>query len=208
MTLEVIETVIRWAGGLEAFSTLGIVLFGIWRGTQRQVGRTTGLKGAWLGSPWFYLASTVIFSCLSILGWVRLPLSISQTVRIGMMVTGSLFYFPGMLFVLWGRLALGKNYFVSTGFGARLFQGHALVTDGPYAIVRHPMYAGLIACAVGAVLIYLTWTTILFICFAPLTLIRSRREETALAAEFGEQWQKYCRRVPRFFPRFILISNE
>ena len=70
------------------------------------------------------------------------------------------------------------------------------------------MYTGLIACAVGAVLIYLTWTTILFICFAPLTLIRSMREETALAAEFGEQWQEYCHRVPRFFPRFKLISNE
>ncbi len=45
MTLEVIETVVHWAGGLMAFSTLGIILFGIWRGTQRKVGRTTGLDG-------------------------------------------------------------------------------------------------------------------------------------------------------------------
>lgn len=200
MTLEVIETVVHWAGGLMAISTLGIVLFGIWRGTRRKVGRTTGLDGTWSGSPWFYLASAVVFSGLSYLGWIRLPWSISQTVRTWMLVAGSLFYFPGMLFVLWGRMSLGKNYFVSTGFGARLFQGHALVTDGPFAIVRHPMYVGLIACAVGALLIYFTWTTLLFTCFAPFTLIRARREETALAAEFGEQWQEYCRCVPPFFP--------
>lgn len=200
MTLEVIDTVVRWAGGMMAIFTLVIVLIGIWRGTQRQVGHTTGFNRTWLGSPWFYLASTAVFFGLSYLGWIRLPWSISQTVRTWMLAAGSIFFFPGMLFVLWGRMALGKNYFVSTGFGARLFQGHELVTLGPYSIIRHPMYVGLVASAVGALLIYFTWTTILFTCFAPFTLIRARREETALAAEFGEQWQEYCRRVPPFLP--------
>ena len=111
-------------------------------------------------------------------------------------------YFPGLVFLLWGRLALGKMYFVSTGFGAQLFADHQLVTQGPYALVRHPIYVGLIAAALGRLLIYQTWTAVAFAVFAPFVLLRARREEQALAAEFGEQWQDYCRRVPTFFPRF------
>jgi len=114
---------------------------------------------------------------------------------------GSLLYFPGMCFILWGRLMLGKNYFVSTGFGAQLFKDHQLITIGPYAIVRHPMYAGLILAALGSVLLYFTWTTFYFACFAPLLLFRARREEQALAAEFGEKWTEYSRHVPAFIPR-------
>ncbi len=72
-------------------------------------------------------------------------------VRNWMLVLGSMLYFPGMCFLLWARLTLGKNYFVSTGFGAQLFKEHQLITSGPYALVRHPMYAGLILAALGAV---------------------------------------------------------
>jgi protein-S-isoprenylcysteine O-methyltransferase Ste14 len=103
--------------------------------------------------------------------------------------------------VVWGRLALGENYFVSTGMGAQLFSGHRLVTGGPFAIIRHPMYLGLMLAALGSLFIYLTWTTLFFACFAPLMRVRAHREEQALSAEFGEQWQAYCRRVPAFFPR-------
>jgi protein-S-isoprenylcysteine O-methyltransferase Ste14 len=103
--------------------------------------------------------------------------------------------------VVWGRLALAENYFVSTGMGAQLFAGHELVTSGPYAIVRHPMYTGLALAALGSLLLFTTWTTLFFAIFAPLVTIRARREEMALSAEFGETWQAYCRRVPAFFPR-------
>jgi protein-S-isoprenylcysteine O-methyltransferase Ste14 len=95
-------------------------------------------------------------------------------------------------------------YFVSTGFGAQLFSDHQLVTGGPFAIVRHPMYVGLITAAFGSLLIYQTWTTLAFAVFALFLLLRARREEQALAAEFGEQWQDYCRRVPAFIPRLKL----
>lgn len=195
------DTVVKWAGGLLAYSTLAILLYGIWRGTQRKAGRITGLYGSWLSSPWFYFVSTLLFLGISYFGWIPFALSFSPQTRGWMLTLGSLFYFPGMLFALWGRLALGKNYFVSTGFGAQLFTDHQLITTGPYGIVRHPMYIGLILAATGAHLIYATWTTLFFFCFAPLTSIRARREEQALAAEFGEQWREYCRRVPAFFPR-------
>jgi protein-S-isoprenylcysteine O-methyltransferase Ste14 len=44
-------------------------------------------------------------------------------------------------------------------------------------------------------------TTLLFVFFAPLTSVRARHEEAALAAEFGEKWQEYRQRVSAFFPR-------
>jgi len=119
-----------------------------------------------------------------------------------MLISGALLYLPGLALVLWGRLALGRNYFVSTGLGAQLFADQQLVTGGPYAFVRHPMYVGLALAAWGALLIYFTWTTVYFAVFAPLLFLRARREEQALAAEFGEQWQAYCKRVPAFWPRF------
>jgi protein-S-isoprenylcysteine O-methyltransferase Ste14 len=201
MSLELVEIIIQWLGGLLAYFILGTFLFGIWRGTQRQAGRTTGLNGSWLRSPWFYLASVALFFGVCYFGWIPLPWTVSSQTRVWMLVLGSLLYFPGMAFALWGRLALGKNYFVSTGFGAQLFKGHQLVTSGPFAIVRNPMYAGLIVASVGALLIYLTWTTLIFACLSPFLSVRARREEAALSAEFGEQWIAYCKCVPAFVPR-------
>ncbi len=203
MSIELADSIVRWLGGLLAYATLGIVLYGVWRGTQRQAGRTTGRTGSWLRSPWFYLTSSALFLGISYFGWIPLPWTVSPQIRAGMLALGALLYFPGMSFVLWGRLALGKNYFVSTGFGAQLFAGHQLVTRGPFAIVRHPMYTGLILAALGSLLIYPTWTTLLFACFAPMITVRARREEKVLLAEFGEQWIEYCKRIPAFFPRLI-----
>lgn len=203
-----LEAVVRALGGLFAFATLGIVLYGIWRGTQREAGRTSGRAVAWLRSPLFYLITTALYLGISYLGWIPLPLHPSQPARAVMLFLGAFLYFPGMGLVVWGRLALGENYFVSTGLGAQLFAGHRLVTNGPFAIVRHPMYLGLMLAALGTLLIYLTWTTLLFTCFAPFTMVRAHNEERALSAEFGNEWQAYCRRVPAFIPRLRMLDGS
>lgn len=197
-----VQTFIGWAGGALALVTLGFLLYGIWLGTQRQAGRIVGRNAAWLRSPLFYLVASLLFFWISWLGWIPLPLGVSPLIRGVMLFFGTLLYFPGMFLVLWGRLALGKNYFVSTGIGAQLFADQQLVTGGPYALVRHPMYVGLALAAWGALLIYFTWTTVLFSMFAPMLFFRARREEQALAAEFGERWQAYCQRTPAFLPRW------
>jgi protein-S-isoprenylcysteine O-methyltransferase Ste14 len=202
MNLASVESIIRWLGGLLAYTTLGVIFCGIWRGARRRPGRVTGKVGKFFQSLWFFLISALIYIGICLLGWVPLPLNLSPQARLWALVLGSILYFPGMSLALWGRLALGKNYFVSSGFGAQLFTGHQLVVWGPFAIVRHPMYLGVILAAAGSLLIYFTWTTVLFVAFAPLLIVRSRREEAVLASEFAEQWQKYCRRVPAFFPRF------
>jgi protein-S-isoprenylcysteine O-methyltransferase Ste14 len=52
--------------------------------------------------------------------------------------------------------------------------------------------------ALGSLLLYSTWTTVYFACFAPLMFFRARREEKVLVEEFDEQWQEYCERIPAF----------
>jgi protein-S-isoprenylcysteine O-methyltransferase Ste14 len=204
MSLERVEIIIRWIGGLLAYVTLAMLLFGIWRGTRRRAGRTTGHSAVWLRSAWFYFISSLLFFGICYLGWIPLPLMVSTQARLWMLILGSLLYFPGMSLALWARLALGKDYFVSTSFGAQLFAEHHLLTSGPYAVVRHPMYIGIFLAALGSLLVYFTWTTLLFVCFAPLFTFRARREEAALAEEFGEKWQEYRMRVPAFIPRLKL----
>jgi protein-S-isoprenylcysteine O-methyltransferase Ste14 len=200
MNLEMTETWLRWLAGLLAWTTLGVVLYGIRRGTRRPAGRSSGQASGWLRSSLFYLLTTALFLAFSIVFWKLLPFTFSPAVRALFLASGALMYFPGLAFVLWGRLALGRMFFVSTSFGAQLYANHQLVTHGPFAIVRHPMYSGLIAAGIGSLLIYQTWTTVAFAVFAPFVLFRARREEQALAVEFGEEWQAYCCRVPRFLP--------
>ena len=195
-----LESTIGWLGGLFVLVTFAIIFYGIGRGIRRPAGRTHGQVEGILRSPLFYFLSSGIFIALSILGWISLPWRFSPQARIWMLAIGSLLFFPGVGLALWGRLALGRNYFVSTGLGAQVFAGQQLVTHGPYAIIRHPMYVGLILAAMGSLLIYVTWTTLVFACLAPLVLLRAVREEAVLAEEFGTQWQSYRRRVPALLP--------
>ncbi|HYB36966.1 MAG TPA: isoprenylcysteine carboxylmethyltransferase family protein [Mycobacterium sp.] len=114
---------------------------------------------------------------------------------------GSVLYGVGFGSVIWGRVVMGEMYNVSTEVGAELFAHHRLVTSGPFALVRHPMYLGVAIQFLGGVLLYRTWSVVLLLAEEIVTNIgRARREEQALAAEFGQEWQAYARRVPPGLP--------
>ena len=115
MTLEWVEPLVRWLGGLLAYITLSVLLYGIWLGTQHRAGRT----GAWLRSGWFYLITAALFFGICFLGWKSLPLVVSTSSRTWMLAIGSLLYFSGISRALWARLTLGKYYFASTGLGVQ-----------------------------------------------------------------------------------------
>jgi protein-S-isoprenylcysteine O-methyltransferase Ste14 len=150
----------------------------------------------------FYFLATALFLAFSVLFWNPLPLSLSYGMRGLALMAGSLAFFPGLALTLWGRLTLGRMYSVSNLLSAQLHADHQLVMSGPFAVVRHPMYLGLIVAAVGSLLLYQTWTTVAFAVFAPFLLVRARREEQALSAEFGEAWQAYSARVPMILPNW------
>jgi protein-S-isoprenylcysteine O-methyltransferase Ste14 len=198
--MDELSEILRAVCGVFALSMLILLLGSIFRGTRRAAGATTGRQAGWLRSPLFYLAASAVFFGICILLWIPLPRS---TFADGIAVLGALPCLAGLAFVLWGSLALGEMYFVSTGFGAQLFAGHRLIRRGPYAIVRHPMYFGLILAAVGSLALYQTWTCVFFVVCALGVLRRALREEEVLARAFGAEWTEYCRQVPMLFPRIF-----
>jgi protein-S-isoprenylcysteine O-methyltransferase Ste14/membrane protease YdiL (CAAX protease family) len=187
---------------------LAAIFYGIWRGTQRSPGRSAGRSPGWLRSPSFYLIVSTAYFGLCWLLWRPLPLSLSPQARLACLVLGGMIFISGLSLVLWGRLSLGAQYFVSTPMGAQLFKEHHLVTNGPYAVVRHPMYLGILITGLGGILLYRTWTMV-FVALHFIGLMRrARQEEQALAYAFGEEWLAYCQETPSFFPSLGRILSR
>lgn len=123
------------------------------------------------------------------------------TSRWAFLARGLVLYPGGMALAVAGRIALGSSYRPSSGLGATLAPDHRLVTTGPFAVIRHPMYLGLMLAAVGALGVYRTWSTALFLVQLPVLVIRARREDELLSRTLGEAWKRYAARVPAWLPR-------
>ena len=93
---------------------------------------------------------------------------------------------------------LGKEWSLT----ARLVEGHQLATSGPYALVRHPIYAGMLGMLVATGLAISHWAAILaaLVFFFIGTTIRVRSEEKLLREAFGEQFENYARNVRAIVP--------
>ena len=201
MNLEGLEIGVRWAAGLLALACLAYIYLGIGRGLRRPVTSDGGVMARLIRSPLFYLVASLLFFGVCAVLWIPLPIWLSGLGQGFALAFGSLLCFPGLALILWGRKTLGQFYNVSTSRAAPLYTDHRLITSGPYAYVRHPVYLGMDLAALGGILIYQTWTLVfLFLCALAL-VFRARREEAALSNRFGEAWEIYARRVPAWTPR-------
>jgi membrane protease YdiL (CAAX protease family)/protein-S-isoprenylcysteine O-methyltransferase Ste14 len=190
MALETIEQWLGWIGGAAVLVTLGVIFYGIFRGIRRPQQANNQPAARRLRQPVFYAAAGLGYFGLCYLLWKPLGWSLSPGTDALVLVAGTLVFFGGLALVLWGRLTLGKWYYVSTSFGAPLYVDHQLVTGGPFALVRHPMYLGILMVGLGGILLYRTWTLV-FVALNFLGLMRA-----------------YCRRVPRWLPRLRLVRFE
>jgi protein-S-isoprenylcysteine O-methyltransferase Ste14 len=111
-------------------------------------------------------------------------------------LAGALLIILGGALMCWARLA-----FASWRFSAQIDLGHQLATDGPFRLVRHPIYVGLDLLAVGTAL----WIPTLLVCLGALLMavagdLRARAEEALLERAFGDTYHQYRHRTRRFIP--------
>lgn len=115
-------------------------------------------------------------------------------------LAGGLLALTGALLAAWTRSTLGALF--SPHLGVQ--EEHRLITTGPFAIVRHPMYLGIIEYIAGSALFFhdlaLLLLAALFILFFSVQL---RQEERLFRAHFGEEWEAYRARTPALMPRIL-----
>lgn len=103
------------------------------------------------------------------------------------------------LMLMWRAIiALGKQW----AYVARIVEGHQLIIEGPYNLVRNPIYTGMFGMLIATGLAAGRWPSfiIAIVVFLIGTSIRVRREEALLQQSFGAEFELYCHRVPALFP--------
>ena len=113
---------------------------------------------------------------------------------------GSFLTAGGLLFTVWARLHLGRNWSGTV----TIKDGHELITSGPYALVRHPIYTGLLLAMLGSALALGDWRGVTAFALAAGALWRKLRvEESWMQQQFGDAYQAYSQRVAALIP-FVL----
>ena len=82
-----------------------------------------------------------------------------------------------------------------------LKHGQELISTGPYALVRHPIYTGLLVALAGTALYNGRWQGLLGLALFTISFwLKARSEENLLEREFGEEYRSYRARTPMLVP--------
>jgi protein-S-isoprenylcysteine O-methyltransferase Ste14 len=106
----------------------------------------------------------------------------------------------GLGFCFWARAILGRNWSGTV----TLKEGHELVVGGPYRLVRHPIYTGLLAMLIATATQQGHIAGIIglgLVCFS--LWIKLSEEEELMLKQFPDQYAAYRQRVKRIIP-FVL----
>ena len=113
---------------------------------------------------------------------------------------GAVVTLGGLMFSVWGRRYLGSNWSQEV----TLKKNHELITSGPYALVRHPIYTGLLLGFLGCALARGEWRGLLAVLLVFAALWHKLRlEEKWMRARFGLSYEAYSRRVSALLPYIL-----
>lgn len=111
-------------------------------------------------------------------------------------ILGIIMYVTGMIAALWARFTMNKVWGIP---GEHAAQQNELITTGPFALSRNPIYFGFVLIYFGFAFAIGSW---LFFLRIPLLLYfyrSAKKEEKLLEKRFGEKYLKYKASVPLIF---------
>jgi protein-S-isoprenylcysteine O-methyltransferase Ste14 len=188
MTALDIESAIAypWA----AVGIVWLIMFAFTKRTVRAQATGTRLFHVALAALGFALLSRRVFTQ----GWLGMRFAPNvHSIR----VAGLALTIAGCAFAIWARLMLGSNW----SGRATVKADHQLVTRGPYALARHPIYTGLLLASVGTALTYGEWHGALGVVLIFLALsVKMSQEERLMMQTFPAAYPSYRGSVKALIP--------
>lgn len=199
------------AAALALFAVLGAITFGVRVAVQLRRTGSTGLHGLppgagaleWLAGGLF-IGGLAMVALALILAAADAIDSIAALDGAAGHVAGIVFAIAGICLVFGAQLAMGDSWRVGVDPEERT----ELVTDGPFRLVRNPIYSAMLPTVLGLVLMVPSALAIagLLVLFAGLEMQVRLVEEPHLLRTHGDEYTQYAAQVGRFVPGVGLIE--
>jgi protein-S-isoprenylcysteine O-methyltransferase Ste14 len=155
------------------------------------------------GRGFFFFRLAAFFALLAFLGMYIAGIAWMDNFRFnlpdGLRWMGFVLGILSVAFMTWTQLTLDTQWSAQL----QLRKDHHLITTGPYARIRHPLYASTFGWGVALSLLTANW---IFVAVSVLAIagliVRTPKEEQMMIDAFGDEYKVYMQRTGRFFPKF------
>ena len=151
------------------------------------------------GWSWDYTLSTLGAALVIVLQprlWPRLGWWTASPFGLAVQILGIAGALASFIVHAWSRLHLQKFY----AERVEVQSDHEVIQSGPYALVRHPVFASFFLFSIGLFLLNPALPTALALLYTAWDFTRAARQEEALLSKKLPEYAAYMRRVPRFIP--------
>ncbi len=180
-----------------------VILAGYWCISAAAAVRSIGSRWIW----WREIALRLGFFALVVLGLqIKVATHVGPNAGLYILNASPLMGFSGFVLATLGvGLAIGARVCLGSGWVAPASnqEPRKLITNGPYAFVRHPMYGGLILAMLGSAIGQSVFWLLPLIVYGPAFILRARREDDLLIEQFSERYRDYMGRTKMFVPFVI-----
>jgi protein-S-isoprenylcysteine O-methyltransferase Ste14 len=177
---------------LAAIGVIWLIFSLVWLVGALTAKRT--MRRSWFGDIWWRVgiigSVIVLFNLLQGSRYLTGALPIPALNVLGVVCTAA-----GVALAVWARVYLGRDW----GMPLTVKENPELMTSGPYATIRNPIYTGVSLALLGSALVDWWWAVVL-VWSAAYFMYASRREEQLMLKEFPDTYSPYKARTWRFIP--------
>ena len=188
----------------------GWLIFPLWLTLVVYWGLSTAVAARTIGRRWIWWREIAVRLGFFALVLHALQIAVSRhalpstglywpDTSVALGVVGLVLCAAGIGFAIFSRAYLGRSWSLC----AANEPIPELVTSGPYAVVRHPLYSGLLLAILGSAFAQSVLWLLPMVVYGPLFLLNARREEKFLLEQLPDRYRAYMERTKMLLP-FVL----